>query len=1153
MIKKTSFILPCVLIILLLISLGIQADTDTENSENGLEYRVSTYLWIANSDEPTVSKIDMTTGEELEKFYVGPHAESEANYIAVDKHANSWLINEYDGLLLKIHIDENIREESIEQMQDNSDILEWGEDDRVEVIKDFATDFIPKTLAVDKNNIIWVGLTGINSNKIMGFDSAGNVINEGIEISIQAYNSVIDNSNNLWLIEENSNQLVKVNLEEGEYKEYFSNNNLHNIAVDNNNYLWFINESANELYKFDVEEEKFTFLLFYNGLFKDIVIDSMNNVWAICESGTILKINENGKVLDTIKINDEIYPESIIIDFDNDFWVIDKTLDSVFRIDSNANIMANIKIGSNPSVWGDMNSYILWNIVSDSPSVIVEQSVDKDFVYPKESDIQASFNIKGLGEVFTRQKPMDLIFLVDVSGSMRGAPIRNVRIASEEIVNLLGSRDRAAIIPFNSSANVLQEFTYDKNDLIEQINRLSAGGGTRIDRGIAESIRHYEDYGREDSLKVVMLLSDGISSAAPAINQAYEAADNNILIYSLGIGSGVDQELLAEISEITGGIYRFSPTADQINEFMEELGRDIFNNSGRDVNLQINIPKMDSVVLKNIEPEPLDTVYQDDGSIILKYNYETFPMQTEELIILDYYGYNLELGEYFLTDSTILTYRDINNEYYQKEYPALSFFVKEKPQLLAFSNQAQFEGETLYLRVGSLDRDNDFEYSVENLPEGASFSPENRILKWEIDFGKAGIYEDIEFKVSDGLYEDTQNISITIFERNRSPELDRIGFKKVVEGEKLEFIINAEDPDGDELKFSAGNLPLGASFDPKLRLFSWEPEYGQAGFYPNVGFYVTDGKLMDSEKVFIWVEMGDNIPPISRIHLTGEKWSDDWFKSSVIVTITAEDNPGGTGVSDIYYKVEGDEDYQLYEGPFEIDKDGITEVWAFAIDNAGNEEIPHKKDVKISKPWTVMPFALLCQEFENNGEVRIDTVFSNGRVLLNGNLAFDYLGTAKDSIERYGEVVINDLELNAIEKILPIPDWDALKEATILSPETVLINTDDLSNMRFENDLMIFGNTHIRGLLVVEGDLYIYDDIIFENIGIFCTGNIIISGNIKLDGFIYAGKGLTIYGQPDFNGAIVVDGKVHASGNIQNNDIDLEDFLYWLKRVDYSY
>ena len=88
---------------------------------------------------------------------------------------------------------------------------------------------------------------------------------------------------------------------------------------------------------------------------------------------------------------------------------------------------------------------------------------------------------------------------------------------------------------------------------------------------------------------------------------------------------------------------------------------------------------------------------------------------------------------------------------------------------------------------------------------------------------------------------------------NKAPVLESIGDKTVDENSILIFTILANDPEDDDLTYGVKNLPLGASFDPDTRTFSWVPDYTQSGTY-GVTFQVEDvyGNS-DSEKITITV------------------------------------------------------------------------------------------------------------------------------------------------------------------------------------------------------------------------------------------------------------------------------------------------------------
>lgn len=76
---------------------------------------------------------------------------------------------------------------------------------------------------------------------------------------------------------------------------------------------------------------------------------------------------------------------------------------------------------------------------------------------------------------------------------------------------------------------------------------------------------------------------------------------------------------------------------------------------------------------------------------------------------------------------------------------------------------------------------------------------------------------------------------------NGAPEFAAGGETQAVdENRNLTFSVEATDPDGDAITYSASGLPAGASFDPETREFSWTPDYTQAGEY-TVTFTASDG------------------------------------------------------------------------------------------------------------------------------------------------------------------------------------------------------------------------------------------------------------------------------------------------------------------------
>ncbi|WP_027622021.1 vWA domain-containing protein [Acetivibrio clariflavus] len=141
------------------------------------------------------------------------------------------------------------------------------------------------------------------------------------------------------------------------------------------------------------------------------------------------------------------------------------------------------------------------------------------------------------------RNPIDLVLILDRSGSMSGTPWTKAKEAAKIIVDLILPQDRCAVIDFSDSATLRQGLTSDKELLKQVISSLGSGGGTSIHAGIARGIQLIDSVNDTDRQRVFMLLSDGESNESSALAQANSAAEKGITIFTLGLG-GVNERLL---------------------------------------------------------------------------------------------------------------------------------------------------------------------------------------------------------------------------------------------------------------------------------------------------------------------------------------------------------------------------------------------------------------------------------------------------------------------------------------------------------------------------------------------------------------------------------------------------------------------------------
>jgi parallel beta-helix repeat protein len=92
----------------------------------------------------------------------------------------------------------------------------------------------------------------------------------------------------------------------------------------------------------------------------------------------------------------------------------------------------------------------------------------------------------------------------------------------------------------------------------------------------------------------------------------------------------------------------------------------------------------------------------------------------------------------------------------------------------------------------------------------------------------------------------------------------------------------------------------------------------------------------------------DTIPPTTTITLSCILGKGGWYRSDVEVSLTAVDNPGGSGVDTTSYSLDGTQ-WQTYLAPFTVSAEGLTAIYYRSRDLAGNVEVPKSETIHIDK------------------------------------------------------------------------------------------------------------------------------------------------------------------------------------------------------------
>lgn len=177
---------------------------------------------------------------------------------------------------------------------------------------------------------------------------------------------------------------------------------------------------------------------------------------------------------------------------------------------------------------------------------------------------------KGERIISTETAYMDIAFVLDSSGSMRSNDPEGYRkTASKSFVDALIEGDKACVVDFDSYASMTQNLTGDFDAVKSAIENIDSSGGTNIGAGVQTANNELIANSDSDRIKAVILLTDGSGSYDYSLTQ--QAKDNDIVIYTIGLGTSVNSTLLRSIAEGTDGMYFPVTSASQLPEVFTRI------------------------------------------------------------------------------------------------------------------------------------------------------------------------------------------------------------------------------------------------------------------------------------------------------------------------------------------------------------------------------------------------------------------------------------------------------------------------------------------------------------------------------------------------------------------------------------------------------
>jgi Ca-activated chloride channel family protein len=171
------------------------------------------------------------------------------------------------------------------------------------------------------------------------------------------------------------------------------------------------------------------------------------------------------------------------------------------------------------------------------------------------------------------RQPMEMVFVIDCSGSMDGRPIAQAKAAVERGLSLLQSGDSFQVISFSMSASKFGERPLgatrsNVKRAIAYVESLNGEGGTMMIEGIKAALDFPHDPQR---LRFVCFLTDGyIGNEAEILSEIRKRLGPS-RIFSFGIGSAVNRYLIEHMGKTGRGAVAFLGLNDDAAQIMEDF------------------------------------------------------------------------------------------------------------------------------------------------------------------------------------------------------------------------------------------------------------------------------------------------------------------------------------------------------------------------------------------------------------------------------------------------------------------------------------------------------------------------------------------------------------------------------------------------------
>lgn len=217
-----------------------------------------------------------------------------------------------------------------------------------------------------------------------------------------------------------------------------------------------------------------------------------------------------------------------------------------------------------------------------------------------------------LEHVTAAGRNVDMVVVLDRSGSMQGKKLEDARQATLNLLSHLSAKDRFALITYSDKihnfSGLVQVSKANRKHLESVITSIRAGGGTNLGVGLKQGIDTLASNPHNGNTGKIILISDGLANKGITHPQdlgkmADVAVENEFTVSTVGVGADFNEYLMTTIADRGTGNYYY---LENPRAFAEVFQKE-FNYARATVasGVCVQIPLRDGISLVNAAGYPI--------------------------------------------------------------------------------------------------------------------------------------------------------------------------------------------------------------------------------------------------------------------------------------------------------------------------------------------------------------------------------------------------------------------------------------------------------------------------------------------------------------------------------------------------------------------